>query len=803
MATGISNINLTGAGSLYTSNPGVEISAPTLPSGDSAKATGTLTVVDGQVTALNITDSGAYYLSAPTVEFQNVFNLQNLDSLAKWDSFAYQFGKDTTTDSDYGQYTNVFNFDSSEVAYGTLLKTHTGPVRTDNLLFNPTGTRVHFFYAFAGGIGYADLDSNNPYDISELDSFTRVEIAGNNNPDSGTGTRGLVTGSSRDIAWNADGTGIIFSDVGDSYASPDFFSLRHNVLKQYTLSTPYDVTTMSYHPTFEYDMKADIFSAIPGIPSNQLHTVDIENFQWNGDGTKLLLYQGAFQTGTSHSYLEMNVSIPYDITSTKTFSSTAYPIRDFIVNNGTTTNPSIAYTRFNDSGTNLYVVDGRESFAGVSGKERTYRLNLSTPFDLSTLSFDSDNIINPSVIRQGGADGVVYEHTSARKIYAPGSPDRLTGTGTFIRTYSMGGQPAVLTRNTDNKLEFWLYPDDSQKGDFLKFKGIGDSSEHDGSFNKVAINGKRLNWHFTSVDSAVSMSSQPILNYDQWNFIQLRKTAVDSGDKHEIYINDSSGHDSGVITTSVSEPFIKDKITLVNSSGIVGVHIDAIRFVRGSSPAPIISPPDSDRDPGTGINYDKFPVIPPQITPTIANNRVSGATVVTAGTRLVSSTPVFSAPTGTPADFAATVQAVIDSATGVVTSINIIDSGDFYTAAPTITFLAPGQSSASDPLPSYNVGEIINQTLPSGVVMQGEVSKWSDSDNKLHLIHVGANDGKYHSFSDAASAKVIGLTSSATGVVTAITEVNKISSNEQNIEFDNIGLDFLDFTETNPFGDPN
>lgn len=800
--TGISNINLTNSGTQYTSAPTVTISAPTLPAGDSARASGTLTVVDGQVTNFSLTDSGAYYLSAPEVEFQNVFNLQNLDSLAKWDSFAYQFGKDTTIDSDYGQYTNVFNFDSSEVAYGTLLKTHTGQVRTDNLLFNPTGTRIHFFYGSARGIGYADLDSNNPYDISELDSFTRVEIAGNSNPDSaGSSSRGLVTGSSRDIAWNADGTRIIFSDANDSY-SFGVGTLRHHMLKQYTLSTPYDVETMSYHPTFEYDMRNDIMSAFPSIPANNKNSLDIGNFQWNGDGTKLLLYNEGNQTGTAHSYLEMGVSTPYDITSTKTFTGTAYPVRDLIKSpNGTTTNPTIKWVGFNDSGTNLYVVDGRSTFAGVSGKERTYRLNLSTPFDLSTFAFDSNNIINPSVIRQGGPDGPVYEHTSARKIYSPGSQDFLSGSATFVRTYAMGGAPATFVRNTDVKLEFWLYPDDSQKGDFLKFKGIGDSSEQDGSFNKVAINGKGLDWSFTSSDSTSSMSSLKLLKYDEWNFVQLRKTQKGSLDLHEIFINDSAGQlDSGVGTSiSAREPFIKDKITLVNNSGIVGVHIDAIRLVKGSSPAPIISPPDSDRDPGDGINYDKFPVIPPQITPTITNNRVSGATVVSGGTRLLSSTPIFAAPTGTPADFAATAEAVIDS-NGVVTALNIIDSGDFYTAAPTISLTAPGQPAPGQPVPGFMIGEIVNQTLADGTIIRGEVVKWSDSDKKLHLVHVGGNDGKFHTFSTSSNQRLTGLTSLASGVVTAINEDNQLSANEQNDIFD--GLDFIDFSENNPFGDP-
>ena len=53
--TGISNINITASGTLYTSAPTVTVSAPTLPAGDSAKATGTLTVVNGQVTNFSFT----------------------------------------------------------------------------------------------------------------------------------------------------------------------------------------------------------------------------------------------------------------------------------------------------------------------------------------------------------------------------------------------------------------------------------------------------------------------------------------------------------------------------------------------------------------------------------------------------------------------------------------------------------------------------------------------------------------------------------------------------------------------------
>lgn len=97
----------------------------------------------------------------------------------------------------------------------------------------------------------------------------------------------------------------------------------------------------------------------------------------------------------------------------------------------------------------------------------------------------------------------------------------------------------------------------------------------------------------------------------------------------------------------------------------------------------------------------------------------------------------------------------------------------------------------------FQVGEII--TSPSGdTTMRGEVVKFSDSDNKLHIVHAGADDGKYHTFVNTAT--VTGLTTNAQGVISLVVEDNQLSENEQNADF-STGADFIDFSESNPFGD--
>ena len=115
----------------------------------------------------------------------------------------------------------------------------------------------------------------------------------------------------------------------------------------------------------------------------------------------------------------------------------------------------------------------------------------------------------------------------------------------------------------------------------------------------------------------------------------------------------------------------------------------------------------------------------------------------------------------------------------------------------------------------FVIGETVNQTFASGVVMSGEVSQWSDSDNILGVIHAGADDGLYHEFTTGIN--IIGTTSYGAmqpdGIradlfnsinVNNVSEVNKLSENEQNLDFDTTetDLNFLDFSESNPFGDP-
>jgi len=101
-------------------------------------------------------------------------------------------------------------------------------------------------------------------------------------------------------------------------------------------------------------------------------------------------------------------------------------------------------------------------------------------------------------------------------------------------------------------------------------------------------------------------------------------------------------------------------------------------------------------------------------------------------------------------------------------------------------------------------GNTVSMLLDSAtnLIMTGEIEKWSDSDNKLHVVHAGANDGKYHTFLPTYNVSITGsLRADSDFTVSVVAEENQISSNEQNDFFSTGSVNFLDFSENNPFGD--
>ena len=99
----------------------------------------------------------------------------------------------------------------------------------------------------------------------------------------------------------------------------------------------------------------------------------------------------------------------------------------------------------------------------------------------------------------------------------------------------------------------------------------------------------------------------------------------------------------------------------------------------------------------------------------------------------------------------------------------------------------------------FIIGNAATQTLASGVVVSGDIVDYNDSSNTLSIAHIGSNDSDFHEF---VTSRVILSTDFSGNVfrrmVTAVGEqLNQPGA--QNKDFSD-NTDFIDFTESNPFG---
>ena len=129
---------------------------------------------------------------------------------------------------------------------------------------------------------------------------------------------------------------------------------------------------------------------------------------------------------------------------------------------------------------------------------------------------------------------------------------------------------------------------------------------------------------------------------------------------------------------------------------------------------------------------------------------------------------------------------------GSISAVTVSDGGLHYTTAPT---LSVDNTTAGG---NYIIGETVTQTN-ADYSIKGEVTRWSDSDRILQLAHVGSTDGTFRTIS--SGAPVIGASSDAEWIPKLVEDLQEIQNTAQNKVFDDFEGDFLDFSESNPFGD--
>ena len=101
--------------------------------------------------------------------------------------------------------------------------------------------------------------------------------------------------------------------------------------------------------------------------------------------------------------------------------------------------------------------------------------------------------------------------------------------------------------------------------------------------------------------------------------------------------------------------------------------------------------------------------------------------------------------------------------------------------------------------PDYVIGNNIVQTLSSGVVVTAEIVSYNDSDDIVGIAHLRSSDNKFHEFSK--TLPVTSTSSTGTTITRTVSKFLNTFDTPTNRYYKSL-TDFLDFTESNPFGDP-
>ena len=168
------------------------------------------------------------------------------------------------------------------------------------------------------------------------------------------------------IKFSPDGTKVFVSDHDNTDVNDG--------VHQYTLSTPWDISTLDASARISVDINT-------GDNHNKNSKKPI---LFNGDGTKFFIF-GTFG-GTLSVY---NLTTPYDISSVSASTQVADDGIDYssldLGSDPVNTDGSIRLhdADFNNDGTKMYLLDGRK------GSTNVVEYNLSTPFDPSSASYNT------------------------------------------------------------------------------------------------------------------------------------------------------------------------------------------------------------------------------------------------------------------------------------------------------------------------------------------------------------------------------------------------------------------------------
>ena len=210
------------------------------------------------------------------------------------------------------------------------------------------------------------------------------------------------------VKFSPDGTKVFVSDHDNTNVNDG--------VHQYTLSTPWDISTLDASTRTSVDINT-------GDDHNKNSKKPI---LFNGDGTKFFIF-GTFG-GTLSVY---NLTTPYDISSV----SASTQVADDGINYGAldlgsdpvNTDEAIRLhdADFNNDGTKMYLTDGMQNITNI------VEYNLSTPFDPSSASYSTTLNTETDGVTFFGME-LAFDDDGTRMYFGEGNNDSLTSHKIYV-----------------------------------------------------------------------------------------------------------------------------------------------------------------------------------------------------------------------------------------------------------------------------------------------------------------------------------------------------------------------------------
>lgn len=243
-------------------------------------------------------------------------------------------------------------------AHATYTITH--EIYPSGLFFKPDGTRMY--------ITGSNDDNCIEYDLSTAWDVTTVSYS----REVSTG----ITSYPRDVFFKTDGTKM--------YITEDVFGQNDNTIREYNLSTAWNVTTASFSQELQTEN--------PAFNTN-VKTSQIYGIYFKSDGTK------AFYTGESQDRIAgIELSTAWDISTASWPTAVNTSGSSFFVQ----TNSS-----YDINQTGLYMKpDGSAFYTTCSSRRAVYRYNMSSAFNIGTAIYNSTLSVSTNAY---GVSGITFK----------------------------------------------------------------------------------------------------------------------------------------------------------------------------------------------------------------------------------------------------------------------------------------------------------------------------------------------------------------------------------------------------------